>query len=48
MPEPEHAKMMLTVARRDLKAMDGMKTHLVLTDFSLSGNHSGFTNNVCK
>ena len=36
----EHARMMLTVARRDLRAMDGMKTHAEFFDDEIFGFHA--------
>ena len=35
MRDLEHAQMMLTVARRDLRAMEGMKAHAALMMKSL-------------
>ena len=40
MPDLEHAQMMLTVARRDLKAMDGMKAHAEFFDDEIFGFHA--------
>ena len=40
MRDPKHARMMLTVVRRDLKAMNGMKTHAEFFDDEIFGFHA--------